>query len=347
MSEKNYLQWLSSETITVWWHDSGDPKEVEAGKSNGAIGVTTNPVLSFRAIRDNMDLWEKEIAQISSISGKPEKAEALTRLVVTNTARVFEPQFTENNQQSGYVCGQIDPSLCSDRKKMIDMALRFSSWAPNISIKFPATAAGLDAFEECVAQGISCTSTVSFSVAQVVAAAERYKKGKLRAEKAGIRPKPSYAVIMIGRIDDYLREVILDRKAEISEDTIKQAGIAITKRAYRIFKERGYEAKLIIAALRGAHHMTSLCGGDLIMSIHPKIQKILLSEKLSRESEIDTEVSQKTIDELSIIPEFIKAYSPEGMTEEDFITFGVSQKTMTQFYHGGWVLLEDFNLDKK
>ena len=101
---------------------------------------------------------------------------------------------------------------------MISMARRFSKWAPNVSIKFPATVAGLDAFEECTALGISCTSTVSFTVPQVIAAAERYKIGKGRAEQSGIRPKPGYAVIMIGRIDDYLRDVVLDNRMNISEE---------------------------------------------------------------------------------------------------------------------------------
>jgi transaldolase len=43
-----------------------------------------------------------------------------------------------------------------------------------------------------------------------------------------------------------------------------------------------------------------------------------------------------------MIPEFLRAYEPEGMTPEEFITFGATQKTLTQFYHSGWSLLETF-----
>lgn len=42
----NYLQWFSQETATAWWDDSADPEEMCRVLANGAVGVTTNPVLS-------------------------------------------------------------------------------------------------------------------------------------------------------------------------------------------------------------------------------------------------------------------------------------------------------------
>ena len=46
----------------------------------------------------------------------------------------------------------------------------------------------------------------------------------------------------------------------------------MTKRAYTMYKERGYEAVLLVAALRGTYHLTELAGADLLMSIHPAYQ---------------------------------------------------------------------------
>ena len=77
---------------------------------------------------------------------------------------------------------------------------------------------------------------------------------------------------MIGRLDDYLREVAHDNQAAVSEADIRQAGLAATKRAYSIYKERGYDAVLLVAALRGDYHLTELAGADLVMSIHPSWQ---------------------------------------------------------------------------
>jgi transaldolase len=38
--------------------------------------------------------------------------------------------------------------------------------------------------------------------------------------------------------------------------------------------------------------------------------------------------------------EFIKAYEPDGMAPEDFISYGVTQRTLCQFADAGWKLLE-------
>jgi transaldolase len=346
MKAKNYLEWLSGETRTVWWHDSGDPEELEQGRSWGARGVTTNPVLTYRALYGKLAYWHRKIGSVGDGLEAQAKAEQLMRCVVVSAANMFEPIFKESGGALGYVCAQIDPALAANREAMVSMAKRFSSWAPNISVKFPATAAGLDALEECVSGGICATSTVSFTVAQVLASAERYRRGRHRAEKARIKPAPCFAVIMIGRIDDYLRDVVQDRRADVSESDIRQAGLAIVKRSYKIFKVQSYEAKLLIAALRGAHHMVGVCGADVIMSIHPKIQKVLVSSDVPREENIDTPVSRETLRRLQTIPEFIKAYEPEAMHEQDFITFGVTQKTLSQFSAAGWALLEGLTFQR-
>jgi transaldolase len=149
---------------------------------------------------------------------------------------------------------------------------------------------------------------------------------------------------MIGRLDDYLREVAHDSKADVGESDIRQAGLAVSKRAYSIYKKRDYEAVLLVAALRGTHHMTELAGADVIMSIAPPYQEMLLSEELPREERIDREVPADVIERLSAIPEFTRAYDPEGMSPEEFITYGVVQKTLAQFHEGGWKLLENFQL---
>ena len=156
---------------------------------------------------------------------------------------------------------------------MMAMARQHHAWAPNIAVKLPAVAAGLDVLEDCVAEGITTAATVSFTVPQAVAIAERCRAGRQRALKNGVTPGECFAVIMIGRLDDYLREVAADNRAPVSESDIRQSGLAVTKRAYRIYKERGYEAVLLVAALRGDYHLTELAGADLVMSIAPGPQE--------------------------------------------------------------------------
>jgi transaldolase len=273
----------------------------------------------------------------------PEHAEHLLRAVVRNAAKMFEHEYERSEGDNGYVCAQVDPSKAGDREAMARMAERFHAWAPNIAVKLPATAAGLDVLEDCCAQGITVTATVSFSLPQVIAVAERYTRACERAGHTGNKPGRCFAVIMIGRLDDYVRDVVKDAgmDKDISESDIIQAGLAVTKRAYSVFKERGYRARLIIAALRGTYHMEELAGAELIMSIHPKYQAMLLKPDISRDPErIHDPVAQDVIGRLKDVPEFVRAFEPDGMGPEEFIGFGPVQRTLSQFYEKGWSQLE-------
>lgn len=336
MSEKSYLQWLAQNTVTKWWHDSADPAEIRLACEHDSVGATTNPVLAAATLASNKEFWKKKIGIIPDDISGDERAEFILKNVVRYVADIYLPQYEATNGEDGYVCAQVSPFDAACRESMIQAARKYASWAPNISVKFPATLAGMDALEECIAEGISITSTVNFSVPQVIQVAQRYQKGKLRAEQNGKKPGQCFAVIMIGRIDDYLRDVANDNNVNVSEDDINQAGIAITKRAYSIFKQRGYDPKLLVAALRGTHHMTELAGGDLIMSIHPKYQAKLLEPGIAQELRIDEDVPQDVIERLKAMPEFVKAYEPDGMKPSEFISFGVAQKTLSQFCVAGW-----------
>ena len=243
----------------------------------------------------------------------------------------------------GYVCAQIDPTRAGDRETMLAMARRYHTWAPNIAVKMPVTAAGLDVLEECVAEGTTVTATISFTVPQVVAVAERHRAGAARARRAGIEPGHCFAVIMIGRLDDYLHDVALDGKAETSETDLQQAGLAVSKRAYQIYQEEGYEALLLVAALRGTYHMTELAGAKIVMSIHPRHQAMLLAPGVPQEERIDLPIAPDVIDRLCRIPEFVRAYEPDGMPPQEFIAYGATQRTLSQFTEVGWAMLEGFD----
>ena len=342
MSYPSYLRWLLNETKTTWWHDSADPAELDRGLERGAIGVTTNPFLSSVALLKNRQSWAPEIeAVLARKLDREPKAEALMRIAVTKAAAKLMPEYERTAGQSGFVCAQVNPSRAGDRDSMLPMAQRFHVWAPNIAVKLPATSAGLDVLEECVAQGITVTATVSFTVPQVVWIAERHRRGIARAKAAGINAGKCFAVVMIGRLDDYLREVAHDRQVAVTEADIRQAGISATKRAYAIYKDKHYEAVLLVAALRGTHHLTELAGADLIMSIHPAFQDPFLAPDLAYEQRIDLQVPPDVIGRLSQMPEFARAYEPDGMSPGDFVTYGATQRTLCQFVEAGWRLIEN------
>jgi len=344
MSGSNYLQWLSAKTRTAWWHDSGDPKELQQALANGAVGVTTNPVLSAQALDSNRELWREEICKALDSTHEPgARAEALMRIVVTHAARQVEPIHRRTSGKNGYACAQVDPSLAGNREAMHEQAGRFNAWAPNIAIKLPATLAGLDVMEKCCAEGMTVTLTVSFCVPQALAIGRRYQE-ILRAGKPGASIGRCFSVIMIGRLDDYLREVFADNREVVAEKDLRMAGLAVVKRALALYRENRFEATLLVAALRGNYHMSALAGGDLVMSIHPRYQKSLLEEAVERAEKIDEAIPPDIVERLCRIPEFRRVYDPAGIPEKDMISFGLTQRTLSQFVETGWKALEQFRL---
>jgi transaldolase len=343
MSAGTYLNWLVQNTKTLWWHDSADPAELQRGLDRGAVGVTTNPFLANLALANNRAAWAPDVdAVLARQAAGEEKAEALMRQVVTRAAAMYQPHFDASSGRRGFVCAQVNPSRAGEREAMLAMARRFHAWAPNIAVKLPAVAAGLDVLEDCIAEGITVTATVSFTVPQVIAIAERCRAGRQRALRNGVTPGRCFSVIMIGRLDDYLREVAADSRTPVSESDIRQAGLAVVKRAYRLYRERGYEAVLLIAALRGSYHLTELAGAELVMSIAPAPQEWFLSGDNLREERIENDVDPGVVHRLSAMPEFTRAYAPDGMAPADFIGYGATQRTLCQFVEAGWRLLEGF-----
>ena len=336
-----YLAWLVEHTRTEWWHDSADPAELDVGLARGAVGVTTNPVLIGTALSHNPDRWCESNTHAGDGTVTTEhRAETLMRLVVSEATETLAPTFDRTNGSAGWVCAQVNPRHAAERECMRAMARRIHAWASNVAVKLPTTRAGLDVLEDCIADGITVTATVSFTVPQVIAIAERHRAGIRRAVESGVTPGRCFAVIMIGRLDDYLRDVARDAGASLSEADIRQAGLAVAKRAYAIYTARGYETRLLVAALRGPYHLTELAGASLVMSIHPTYQGVFVSDNFPREPRIDCEVPADVIERLEQLPEFVRAYEPDGMTADEFASFGLTQRTLAQFVESGWNIME-------
>lgn len=339
--ENKFLKWLSSETQSVYWHDSAIRAEQLEGFSNGAVGMTTNPFLVNQTLSKDTPFWADALAKLPKGLKGDEKVEALIRCVTTFYANEVK-SLNDPIKGKGFVCAQTSPLHTGDAQYMIDQAQRLASWADNIVVKLPATRAGIEAYEECAAKGLNVAATVSFTVPQVLAVGEAAARGKARAKANGVKPGLSIAVLMVGRLDDYLRDVAHDSFPNVQEGDIINAGTACIKRAYGIFNENGWDTFLMPAGCRGANHIVDLAGAKMIMSIAPKIAKLL--EPVDKfEERIDVPVDKAVIDRLMTMPEFRKAYEPDGMKPEEFITFGSSNRTTDQFINDGWNPLASFN----
>jgi len=338
-----YLKWLSSESNSIYWHDSAIRSEQVDAFSNGAVGMTTNPFLINATLRNDPEFWKERLQEIPKGLSKDEKVLALVKCVTGFYSDQLMPIYNKNIHGKGYVCAQTNPNKTGDFQYMVDQAEIYSKWAPNIVVKLPGTRAGLKACEVCAAKGINVAITVSFSVPQVLAAGKAFQKGADEAKEKGIKPGLGIAVLMVGRLDDYLRDVAHDTQSIVTEYDINHAGTACIKRAYDIFQERGYEAFLMPAGCRTADHIIDLAGAKMIMSISPKIAKMINDKKPDTVERIDKQVATDSVERLLTMAEFRKAYEPNGLLLDELITFGATNRTTTQFIESGWNPLTEFN----
>lgn len=339
---KNYLEWLTQETKTRWWHDSAIPFEIDEAIENGALGVTTNPVLTYKSLQAMPDFWQPQVDEVPKDLLPEERAEALLKIIATYAASKFKKVYEQTDCKHGYALGQLNPAICADSEKMLAQALRYNSWGENIAVKLPTVGAALPVIEELASRGIAVCTTLNFSVAQAMAVGESYECGAKKARQKGIEVKPCFVVQQGGRLDEYLLEVATDNRIDIDPKDILRAGNAICKKVYQLFKERGITATIMPAGLRGVHYLAEMAGANMVFSLQSRVQKMVIEADMPKVERIDKEIPKDAIRRLKRIPEFVRAFEEDGMNQNEFVTFGVTQKTHSQFFWTGWAPLETY-----
>ena len=114
-------------------------------------------------------------------------------------------------------------------------------------VKIPATRAGIVAIEAATARGISINATVSFTVPQCLAVAEAIERGLRQREAQGhdVSQMGPVCTIMVGRLDDWLKAVMEKEGITTDPGHLEWAGVAAFKRAYALYRERGYRTRLL------------------------------------------------------------------------------------------------------
>ncbi len=107
------------------------------------------------------------------------------------------------------------------------------------------------------------------------------------------------------------------------------------KNAYKIYKEKGYRTQLLAAAYRNHRHWSEFIGADMALTIPPGWIKRFNACDITVENRIDKPVDRKIIEQLAKrIPDFSRAFQPDGMVMEEFETYGATSRTLLQFLGG-------------
>lgn len=328
---------MTRETPTSLWNDSADPTELGTALTWGAVGATCNPVIALATIKAHLPAWRQRITELAAESPTATEDEigwSVVQELSVAAARLLEPSFERHNGRNGRLSIQTDPRLHRDTAALVEQAVRFSQLAPNVIVKIPATANGIAAMQEATYRGVSVNATVSFTVPQAIAVAEAVEAGLRRRDAEGLDTVTMGPVctIMVGRLDDWMKVAAGKDRVVLDPGYYEWAGVAAFKRAYRIYRERGYRTRLLSAAFRNHMHWSELVGGDVVISPPFAWQERLNASGIEPLPRIDIPVADHVVRSLQAkLPEFRRAYEPDGMEVEEFETFGATRHTLRQF----------------
>jgi len=166
--------------------DTANIDEIRQAAKLGIIsGVTTNPSLVAKENRGDL---KDVIQEITSIINGPISAEVIS----------------------------------SDPVDMIEEAQQISCWSPNVVVKIPVSAAGLEALSALSLKGIKTNLTLCFSLNQAI---------------LGAVAGATYVSPFVGRLDD-----------------IGHDGMALVAEIVKVFEKYSFRSQVIAASIRHPLH---------------------------------------------------------------------------------------------
>ncbi len=332
---------MTQTTPTCLWNDSAALDELSYSLEHGAVGATCNPVIALGILKRQMPLWRGRIeALIREIPTATEDQigwRVVEEMSVAGAA-LLKPIFDQQGGRNGRLSIQTDPRFYRDPQAIVEQAVYFNQLAPNMIVKIPATRAGIVAIEEATWRGISINATVSFTLPQAIAVAEAVERGLARREKEGleIHSMGPVCTIMVGRLDDWLKVLIEKDNLCIDPGYLEWAGVAVFKKAYRIYRQRGYRLRLLSAAFRNHMHWSEFIGGDVVISPPYSWQVRYNGSSVDPIPRMDLPVDPKIVAALTEqFPDFGRAYTENGLSLDEFDTYGATLRTLRQFLAAG------------
>jgi transaldolase len=328
---------MTQTTPTCLWNDSASLEELTYALEHGAVGATCNPVIVLGVLKKEMPLWRPRIQSL--IEEMPTATEdqigwKLVEEISATRAELLKPIFDAQHGRNGRLSIQTDPRLYRNTQAIVDQVVQFNQLAPNMIVKIPVTRAGIPAIEEAMYRGVSINATVCFTLPQCIAVAEAMERGLKRREREGkdIAAMGPVCTIMVGRLDDWLKVVTEKENITIDPGYLEWAGVAVFKKTYRIFRERGYRVRLLSAAFRNHMHWSEFIGGDVVISPPHAWQVRYNASDIAVVQRIDKPVDAEIVDELlRRYADFRRAYSEDGLSLDEFDTFGATRRTLRQF----------------
>ena len=366
VNPESEIWWDSSPLIYDNWrtkmmNEASDKEEMRAWldrlysednkpEDNIFRGVTTNPPLSYKAIKDNPDYWSKWV------DDRIEKDRCMDaevvfwdtyKEIVKRGAEAYMPIFEASHYKYGFISGQVDPRIRHDVDRMVAQGVELHALSPNVMIKVPGTAEGYEVIRQLTAKAIPTNNTLSFVISQFVTCMNAVVEGIKEATANGVDLSKWRSVITdmssrFGTLGD-LQKDALELDMDLTESDERWAEIAVFKKACRLVDENSeYPGKMLLCSMRmspivdgevRSWHIEKVAGANAVYTCPPPYLEGLFfkGQHLTFHDQINDPIPEKVMEKLMRIPYFERGYAEDGYTPEAFNTHPALIATAKQF----------------
>jgi len=193
--------WLDN--LRRGWITSG---EIQEWIDRGVRGITSNPSIFQKSIQGSADYDEQFNDVVRSGASVTDAYWDLVTEDIGAALKLLRPVHDSSGGEDGYVSVEVAPSLARDRAGTEAAARVLSSRIvePNLLVKIPATAEGIPAIEQMIAEGCPINVTLIFSLDRYDAVMDAYIRGLERLAEdpaADLSKVASVASFFISRVD--------------------------------------------------------------------------------------------------------------------------------------------------
>jgi transaldolase len=268
-------------------------------------GLTSNPTIFDHALQHGT-------AYDASLRASARPGASLDELFfelalddITRAADLFRPTHERTAGVDGWVSLEVSPLLAADAKSTLAEAkdLHARAKRPNLFIKIPGTADGLQAIEESIFAGIPINVTLLFSAEQYRAAADAWLRGVERRIEAGLNPQiGSVASVFISRWDVAVAD-------KVPASLNNKLGIAVAQETYKVYSQLLESARWRRALNAGARPQRLLFASTGTKD--PKASDVLYVKELVAPLTVNT-MPEKTLQAFAAHGELGRELSADG-----------------------------------
>ncbi len=301
MSEEPRLEQTHRQGQSIWL-DNLSRRLLESGhlqrlRDRGVTGITSNPTIFQKAISGS-PVYDQAIQALVRAGRRPDQI--IWDLMIEDVAAaadVLRPVYEATEGEDGFVSIEVSPEVAHSPARTLSMVrdLRERCARPNVMVKIPATAEGLVAIREAIAEGANINVTLIFAVARYEHVVEAFQSGleELRRRGGDLDQVHSVASFFVSRVDTKVDRLI-DQRLEVASPRERERlralrgtiGIANSKLAYQRFQHLHAGARWRALAAAGARPQRCLWASTSVKD--PRYPDTMYVDNLIGPGTIDT-----------------------------------------------------------